>query len=227
MIRPILFNTQMVQAILDKRKTVTRRFVSKEIVDRLAIACDWMIIAYIDQATGDFIEPLKLCKYQKGDILWVRETWQYAFRLDDSDMPIEGTERYYYAAGPDDCIPSFTHWLDPNTGDHKDRMPWKPSIHMPKQAARIFLKVTNVRIKRLHSMAINDFLNEGIEIRETSFNDPENAFMKARNQFIELWDSTLPPNKDKFKSSVGAWSNNPWVWVIEFEPCEKPEGWPC
>jgi len=75
-------------------------------------------------------------------------------------------------------------------------------------------------------MAINDFLNEGIEIRETSFNDPENAFMQARNQFIELWDSTLPPNKDKFKSSVGAWSTNPWVWVIEFEPCEKPEGWP-
>lgn len=75
-------------------------------------------------------------------------------------------------------------------------------------------------------MTINDFLNEGIEVRETSFNDPENAFVQARNQFIELWDSTLPPNKNKLKSSEGSWNSNPWVWVIEFEPCEKPGIWP-
>ena len=204
MIRPILFNTQMVQAILDKRKNVTRRLVSKDIVDRLEIDVDGMIITYIDQATGDFIEPLKLCKYHKGDILWVRETWS------------EWTDGFAYKVP----VPGIYNYPSSYIGK------WKPSIHMPKEAARIFLKVTNVRIKRLKSMAINDFLNEGIEIRETSFNDPENAFMQARNQFIELWDSTLPPNKDKFKSSAGAWNTNPWVWVIEFEPCEKPEGWP-
>ena len=75
-------------------------------------------------------------------------------------------------------------------------------------------------------MTINDFQNEGIQIEEKLYDNPWGTFMQARNQFIELWDSTLPPNKNKFKSSEGAWNTNPWVWVIEFEPCEKPDGWP-
>ena len=212
----------MVQAILDKTKRVTRRllklpkFIEKDSIDGTYIlyADGTNYVSNYLEEFFDYIHP----KIKKGDILWVRETWQHAFRLDDSDMPIEGTERYYYAAGPDNCIPSFTHWLDPNTGDHKDRMPWKPSIHMPKEAARIFLKVVNVKIERLQSMTLEDYLNEGIQISETSFNDPENAYLQSKEKFETLWDSTVRETWQQYKS-------NPWVWVIEFESCEKPEGW--
>ena len=112
----------------------------------------------------------------------------------------------------------FNYWVDPD-GGYKDRMPWKPSIHMPKQAARIWLEVTDVRVERLQDMNTGDFLAEGVTIRSEAFNDPENAYQQARGAFIDIWDSTI---KQADRGKYG-WAGNPWVWVIEFERCEKPE----
>ena len=90
---------------------------------------------------------------------------------------------------------------------------------MPKGAARIWLKVKDVRVEKLHDMTLDDFLSEGLVIRPEAFNDPENAYMQARSEFIGIWNSTIK------KPDIGLydWEVNPWVWVIEFEQCEKPE----
>lgn len=206
--RPILFNTEMVQAILDGRKTCTRRAIKFS---------SGMTGRPIGKA-GDSSNPLgvmypggiKRPPYQLGDILYVRETWQKAWLVDEFDHIIDGTEKYYYAAGPE--APCFDFWVDPETGEHKDKMPWKPSIHMPKEAARIWLKVTDVRVERLQEMDKTDALKEGIDPRLCL------NLSHALTKFKKIWDSTIKKSDlDKY-----GWSANPWVWVIEFERCEKP-----
>lgn len=211
--KPILFNTNMVRAILDDRKTVTRRKIDIDIINNCDMDVDGTLLHYQNNH-GDFIDPVKLCRYQKGDYLYVRETWQKAGLVDGCDRIIESTLKYYYAAGPE--IPCFDFWVDTNTGEHKDHMPWHPSIHMPKEAARIFLKVTDVRVERLHTMTLDDFLAEGVVLRPEAFNDPENAYQQARSIFSEIWDSTIP-KKDLEKYG---WAASPWVWVIQFERVE-------
>lgn len=139
-IKPILFNTEMVQSILGGRKTQTRR--------KIPIP-NYGYFMHVPTAS---IRP----PYQVGDILWVRETWQHVFTVDVSDQPIEGTDRYIYYA--DNPMP-FGYWVDTDTGEHKEQMPWKPSIHMPKEAARIFLRVTNVRVEQLQDITPDDCLS--------------------------------------------------------------------
>lgn len=207
--RPILFNTEMVKAILDGRKTCTRRAIKFS---------NGMTGRPVGKA-GDSSNPLgvmypggiKRPSYQLGDILYVRETWQKAWLVDEFDHIIDGTEKYYYAAGPE--APCFDFWVDPETGSHKDRMPWKPSIHMPKEAARIWLKVTDVRVERLQDITEVGAINEGC------IDDIEYAKGKsARNHFVDMWNKqSRNQTLDKY-----GWSANPWVWVIEFERCEKP-----
>ena len=193
MLKPILFNTEMVRAILDGRKTQTRR--------KIPIP-NYGYFMHVPTAS---IRP----PYQVGDILWVRETWQQVFTLDVSDQPIEGTDRYIYYA--DNPMP-FGYWVDTDTGEHKDQMPWEPSIHMPKEAARIFLRVTNVRVEQLQDITTDDCLSEGIDKAVQDFADA---------MFAVSWDRTIK----KPDLSLYGWKANPWVWVIEFERCEKPEGW--
>ena len=89
-----------------------------------------------------------------------RETWQYAYDLDGNEQPIEGTGRYMYAA--DDLPEPFGFCVNPD-GTHRDSMPWRPSIHMPREAARIFLRVTNVRVERLQDMSREDAVFEGCD----------------------------------------------------------------
>ena len=139
----------------------------------------------------------KYTPYHPGDILYVRETW---CNLNTLSCPC-----YSYKAS--DNLPEWA------LGG------WKPSIHMPKEAARIWLKVADVRVERLQDMTLDDFLSEGVVIRPEAFNDPENAYMQARNEFIGIWNSTIKkPDYDHY-----GWDTNPWVWVIEFEHCDKPE----
>lgn len=173
-IRPILFNTDMVRAILAGRKTATRR----------------------------------LTKTQKppatvGDILYIRETWSEIKNTNGSHR------KYVYKAT--DTYPFGEKYIV--------KFRWHPSIHMPKAAARIWLKVTDVRVERLQDMKLDDFLSEGAEVRPEAFNDPENAYGQAKDAFIRIWESTIK-GKDQ---SIYMWGENPWVWVIEFERCEKPE----
>lgn len=201
-IKPILFNTEMVRAILDGRKTCTRRIVKGAIPDdamwgytmftpKGCISCRGV---YADEYGEKFFR----LPYQQGDILYVRETWCKGSWMNEK-------ERYYYKADDNDfhCV-------------------WHPSIHMPKEAARIWLKVTGVRVERLQDITFDSCQNEGIyddykTYSETYTNNLRRvAYPKA---FARLWNSTIK------KTDIGRydWNANPWVWVIEFERCEKPK----
>lgn len=246
--KPILFNTEMVKAILDGRKTVTRRVVKPQ----LQKTCLWGLYASGNKSdigkamfsstmlavggkAADYIKP----PYKKGDILYVRETWQKIFET-EYDRDAEGycvnirnlilnfDDIPKVCAGistQDSCAAmkprnkfyvygeSNIKFADPN---NKSR--WRPSIHMPKEAARIFLKVTDVRVERLQDITEEQALKEGVLARH----DTACSGTSARIAFAQLWDSILPPNKNKFKYPENQWLINPWVWVIEFERIEKP-----
>ncbi len=224
-IKPILFNTEMVRAILDGRKTCTRRVIKLQPQSRLCYTyagshkgCigKW---TYPNRGAHEFwgeeyklpenIKDEELSKqwnppYHTDDILYVRETWKKA------------PDGYYY----------YEDW---QRNDIADVTKWKPSIHMPKKAARIWLKVTDVRVERLQditpkgaeSEGVGNLFYDDIGYGEKNYRtevDPEYGI--AKEQFAWLWESTIKKSDiDRY-----GWDANPWVWVIEFERCEKPEG---
>lgn len=201
--KPILFNTDMVRAILDNKKTETRRLVTKKVIIRQDQEINKnqkgrFELYNVTSRCGipqniSFKQP-----YQPGDILYVRETWQYLYALDGNEQIIEGTGKYYYAAT--DLIPYDTY-VDPEGVTHQ-KTPWRPSIHMPKAAARIFLKVTDIRPERLQDIDDNGVVAEGLQI-----GDP----------FDDLWNSTIKKaDQDRY-----GWEANPWVWVIKFKKLES------
>lgn len=203
--KPILFNTEMTIAILEERKKETRRVIKSQPEGKLlhvtGYKCDeWWEIRETEKGE----ERIKIkAPFQEGDILWVRETWQYAYELDGNDQIIEDTGKYYYAADAKKDSHVFSTWLNPD-GTHRDSMPWRPSIHMPKEAARIFLKVCNVYTQRLQDCSNGEIKNEGT---------------KSRDEFAYLWDKTIKPTDiERF-----GWQANPLVWVIQFERIEKEE----
>mgnify|MGYP000021423452 CR=1 FL=1 len=217
-VKPILFNTEMVRAILDGRKSCTRRIV-KGFIPNNAV---WGYTAFTPKGRiscrGTFADGYgeKFFKppYQPGDILYIRETW-CALPVNEAGH-MRGHSVYYYKADRD---------LRPEGW----RGNWHPSIHMPKEAARIWLKVTDVRVERLHDITYNGALRDGSEgIRcdhvalgvhgctdcmNTGWIEPPQV------EFMQIWDSTIKkPDLDQY-----GWDANPWVWVIEFERCDKPE----
>lgn len=201
-IKPILFNTEMVLAILDGRKDATRRIVKGFIPDDAV----WGYTAFTPKGyiscRGTFADGYgeKFFKLpcEPGDILYVRETWKKA------------PNGYYY----------FESW---QRNDIADITKWKPSIHMPKEAARIWLKVTDVRVERLQDITLDGCHREGINIETSAVTDGETLNRNhdfSLEKFEILWDSTVKKSDlDRY-----GWDANPWVWVIEFERCEKPEG---
>ena len=211
-IKPILFNTEMVKAILAGRKTVTRRrikgvshkwdFIEME-TDPCVGAEDKYGDLYPKEVKGlyatfnwefapcDF--PMFKAPYQVGDILFVRETWARLVTAKDGEMQ---SERYVYKA---------TDEYPFGESGYIVKFRWKPSIHMPKEAARIWLKVTDVRVERLQDIDGRGAEKEGMD-----------SDMPITN-FIQVWNSTI---KKKDKDSYG-WDANPWVWVIEFERIER------
>lgn len=231
--KPILFNTEMVRAILEGRKTVTRRVIKPRnpiIANQEGYKQGYGL--WIDPSTdnGDqqghikdySISPLwntwkwyikHYAPYQVGDILYVRETWfkkedQYYYRADfESDYldPCETLSGGYPASCRYRSCETCT--ATPR------RLMWHPSIHMPKEAARIFLKVTDVRVERLQEITPKEAGNEGVSW------ETDNSGLFRRWKFHKLWDSTI--NK-KDRDEYG-WNANPWVWVIEFERIEKGE----
>lgn len=215
-IKPILFNTEMVRAILYGRKTCTRRIVKPQWEE--CPACKYVHNEYIYDKLAENVycarcgyplEPERRSPYQPGDILYVRETWQYLYELDGNEQVIEDTGKYYYAAT--DTIPIDTY-VDESGVEH-DHTPWRPSIHMPKEAARIWLKVTDVRVERLQKITEVQAQAEGCNSGLLT------GACTARGQFEDLWNTTIK------KSDLDrcGWQANPWVWVIEFERCEKPQ----
>ena len=230
-IKPILFNTEMVRAILDGRKSCTRRIVKPKqfvgllpdkykngIPEEFLKEKKLMFKPYCDMTDIELINTAYKAPYQIGDILYVRETWQYLYELDGNEQVIEDTGKYYYAAT--DTIP-FNTYVDKNGVEH-DHAPWRPSIHMPKEAARIWMKVTDVRVERLQDMDWQDALYEGIDMcLERDMKTGEYIFPDENplDDFIDLWDSTTKKSDiDRY-----GWDANPYVWVIEFERCEKPK----
>ena len=205
-IKPILFNTEMVRAILDGRKDATRRIVKGFISDDAV----WGYTAFTPKGyiscRGTFADGYgeKFFKLpcESGDILYVRETWKKA------------PNGYYY----------YEDW---QRNDIADVTKWKPSIYMPKEAARIWLKVTDVRVERLQEITDNECIKEGIYPSNCrDCNDifgcdvcPDEGYDEV-DKFVEVWNSTIK------KSDLNryGWDANPWVWVISFERCEKPEG---
>lgn len=238
--KPILFNTDMVRAILDDRKTVTRRaaFPEKDMrpFPRKDYPDGWWFrgraYASWDDAMRQPQGVMSLCRYRPGDILYVRETWQYAYDYDENERAIEGTGRYLYAA--DENNPSFDYWIMPD-GTHRDSMPWRPSIHMPREAARIFLRVADVRVERLQDIADDDCAAEGIcawtkdgKLYKYYLADEEGDYPACKwsecprtpqAAMKRIWDSTIK----KADRALYGWDANPWVWVIELERISKEE----
>lgn len=192
--RPILMNTDMVRAILEGRKTVTRRNPFQ-----MAPGCEPVNGLY----RGDKNRTCALFKVPKllvakpvyapcerGDILWVRETWTRLPETPGGHFRPRGV--YYYKAGED---------IRPEKYRENG---WHTSIHMPREAARIFLRVTDVRVERLQDCGDMQAKDEGCT---------------CSSQFARLWDSTIKPAD---RAAYG-WDANPWVWVISFERISKEE----
>lgn len=227
---PILFNTDMVRAILGGRKTVTRRCVKPKSRN----ACGFYVTfrkhdnAFMGVYDYDENEIQYDCSQtppcQLGDILYVRETWSFMpcigcngeYARLDVGMNCYDVQAVEYDDGDSISDGCFVYHADCR---NPKRITWRPSIHMPKQAARIWLKVTDVRVERLQDMNLEDFLNEGVVVREEFFNDPENAYGQARMLFKNIWNYTI---KEPDWGIYG-WDANPYTWVIEFERCKKPE----
>ena len=208
-IKPILFNTEMVRAILDGRKSCTRR-ICKDANEYTVPDMDFYNADRRTYAVHNFVDKEHMeqlstaertCPICTGDILYVRETWKKA------------PNGYYY----------YEDW---QRNDIADVTKWKPSIHMPKEAARIWLKVTDVRAERLQEITDKECIKEGIypsncrNCNATFGCDvcPDEGYDEV-DEFVEVWDSIIK----KFDLDRYGWDANPYVWVIEFERCEKPE----
>lgn len=212
-IKPILFNTEMVRAILDGRKSCTRRVIKpqpdekhtyplgfvNDSTEKKEIGC----FGFAANEYGGSIQYVKPpYRYAPGDILYVRESYS------------ELSFGYVYKA-------------DGENIDHLGNViKWHPSIHMPKEAARIWLKVMNVRVERLQEITDEQAKREGIQYDEcpTGFTwkqetDMHNCYTTPIGAMQALWNSTIKKSDlDRY-----GWYASPWVWVIEFERCEKPE----
>lgn len=212
--KPILFNTEMVRAILDGRKSCTRRVVKGYIpkdaqfgytafTPNGAISCRGIF----ETSRPGYGEKFFKVPYQPGDILYVRETvWQkvgHYLDVDGETKTIWINEFRYVSTD-----------IKPHTGWNYS---WgkRPSIHMPKAAARIWLKVTDVRVERLQDIDIDGIYKEGLSSMAVHAGDKDIAL----KEWKILWNSTIKKSDlDRY-----GWDANPWVWVIEFERCEKPE----
>lgn len=192
----------MVRAILEDSKTVTRRVVKTQHKD----ACGFFVVTRKSDGAFmgvyDYDENERMFESSQtppacvGGVLYVRESW----------LKTKREEIYKYRA---DCY------------DAEARLcKWHPSIHMPKVAARIFLRVKDVKVQHVHDMRLADFLAEGVMLTREELQDQDTALYKARQQFKEIWNSTVgKPGTKEYQ--MYNWDANPLVWVIEFERIEK------
>lgn len=207
---PILFSTPMVQAILAGRKTMTRRVVKPQPAHETDISFmrneplnwtgDWHPWKW-ETEEGESIA--KSCPYGKpGDLLYVRESWVWEGETSWQDISRIGT--FWYKADDD--------------GEGFSPARWKPSIHMPKVAARIWLEVTNVRVELLHDISNEDVVSEGVDWKDYSFQKTicrewgiENTSSYSAAFFMLWWKI----------NGLESLKSNPWVWVIEFKVISK------
>lgn len=201
--RPILFSGPMVRAILDGRKTQTRRVINPQPASA-GTPGYWYPNVPLDgygkkrgrnlhyAHEGHLRKGLAedFCRYKPGDRLWVREGFRYKHA-----SHYKGADRgaQYRANGEDHYLLGIAAWANPC---------WQPSIHMPRWASRITLEITGVRVERLQDISQDDAGAEGVQYDHCEFDDNAHAFMA-------LWDS--------INAKRAPWSSNPWVWVVEFK----------
>ena len=231
-IKPILFNTEMVRAILDGRKTCTRRLVKPQPDEEHTYPLGFVTDSTekkdvgcfgfgIDEYGGSiqYVKP----SYQLGDILYVRETfawcpcWDCGLDVEEPGCEYEQEKKYNNKKKEHGC---YVYRASCEDNEYPSADTWHPSIHMPKEAARIWLKVTNVKVERLQEIAESGIRKEGVDVDPKECAGKFDFTSELFFLFQRLWDSTV---KKSDIDSYG-WNANPWVWVIEFERCEKPEG---
>lgn len=233
--KPILFNTEMVRAILDGRKTVTRRLVKFKDGQNPR----WSgYVADGPVVYGSHNIPAVKAPLQAGDILYVRETW------------FKDAGRYMYRANYSNDEKFYRNGQEVT-------LRWRPSIHMPKEAARIFLRVKDVRAERLQDITVDQVAAEGVDnvvpcdnseylcnycpledsakgvsyyggsvhMCEGSHCNEALDYWEEEfiGEFAALWDSTIKPAD----LAEYGWDANPWVWVIRFEKISKEEAMKC
>lgn len=242
---PILFSSDMVRQTLDGRRTATRRAIKygcNDVYDAACLSGTWYETYNPQNPPDKLIE--ECMKYYKkppckpGDILYVRETWNIC------SMFIEGNKvTFIYKADESEKksarTVSVTDAVFDKFGEKmaEDSPEWRPSIHMPKEAARIWLKVTDVRVERLQDISDDDCMKEGIRAwtkdgklykyypADEEGDYPNCAWSECprtpKEAMEKVWNSTIK------KSDLPryGWDANPWVWVIEFARCENPEDW--
>jgi hypothetical protein len=229
--RPILFSSPMVRAILDGRKTVTRRIVKERsphwVVDERGDGTPWLMVARDSVRGASIYDDAWLpaaCPYgAPGDHLWVRETWGVAH---------EHADTITHSAALEDARRQMP-WAAIVYADETHTKPkkWRPSIHMPRWASRILLDVTAVRVERLQAISEEDARAEGVKASDAAavfqrvgtsthglphvrqVKDLENT---ARGAFACLWDS--------INGERAPWASDPHVWVVSFKLVEMPNG---
>lgn len=236
-VMPILFNTGMTEAILGGRKTVTRRAVRYKYGNtEIKMKRDKYGAGLIeiqkdvegethgknpDGSTWHKLRPYieKRPPYRPGDILYVRETWGFVpcIKCNMGELISRrcGEDPIEYGDGgsmSEGCFVYKAGHTEPR------RIRWRPSIHMPRLAARIWLRVTDVRAERLQEIDGWGVSAEGVDNGKSNPANGKRWENMQRMVFSELWNSTIK----KKDICIYGWIANPWVWVIEFEPCEKP-----
>lgn len=207
--KPILFSTPMVQAILEGRKTMTRRVIKIDDAPE-----NWQISIAGTSIVRTAPYDVKLARYKIGDILWVRETWRdrwgmaYANYGTGDAYPIdEVREIEYKASGNGFFMHGCNLCPDEPTVKWGEWSKWRPSIFMPREAARIFLRVTDVRVESVQEITHEDCRSEGFEPCD---------WLDEKDVFMTYWD-TLNERRGY------GWYANPWVWAISFERISKKE----
>lgn len=226
--KPILFSTPMVQAILEGRKTMTRREVKKKFSntdiqwkelhsgrDRILVEMQNDTPPPVKNEYGTTTYKLRAymevkCPYgQIGDVLWVREKFRKHHPVDESGyIDFETTIVEYAADNPEPLyLTDGDGFVRTNKDGSEKFVPFKPSIHMPKDACRLFLQITNIRVERLQEVSEADAIAEGWGGISKTGDAP-------LSWFYNLWQLINGP---------GSWEANPWVWVVEFKQIDKPK----
>ena len=215
--KPMLFNTDMVNAILEGRKTVTRRVVYEPYYIDHADVCMKSGLAMRRGSASTTGMPYPDRPYAPGDILWVRETWQFIPCIDccldlnglcqESPVTYEDSDSI-----GDGCFIYRADYPEPQ------RISWRPSIHMPRDAARIFLRVTDVRVERLQDITPEQIDAEGC--KEWAYSTTTGELLPSGPSWFRIaWNSTVKPSA----LYQYGWEANPWVWVIQFERINKED----
>ena len=269
---PLLFQTEMVQAVVEDRKTQTRRTKGLESKNEHPNAWNregnpcWSMNRLWDSTQEKNPNPLKIeygfrlndepdadivyqrCPYGKpGDLLWVRETHKVGAWRED------GRVAYNYKASPELVNTPWVTFEYDYTGEKFERLqtthtdfllnkgyksdqdgffhweagkspfPWKPSIYMPKVAARIWLMVEEIRVERLQEISEEDAIAEGVDFAESSNGKTYKDYLLYPNDVYEWYNSPKRSFESLWKSINGreSWNQNPWVWVIEFRVLSK------